>query len=87
MLIFKSVDDLARLSKTNPAQPVIATLVDGLITETFKTEFPYDPESDGFIALVEPGDIDRPLTEIWDDGTKLTDIPWEVQASINLLLH
>lgn len=76
MLIFKSVGDLARLPKTDPAQPVIAELVNGLITETFKTEFPYDPEADGFIALVEPGDVDRPLTEIWDDW-KLTDIPWE----------
>jgi len=77
MLIFKSVDDLARLPKTDPAQPVIATLVDGLITQTYETEFPYNPESDGFIALIEPDDVDRPLTEIWDDGTKLTDIPWE----------
>lgn len=76
MLKFTSADDLARLPKTDPAYPVIATLVDGLITETFKTEFPYDPESDGFIALVEPGDVDRPLTEIWDDWV-LTDIPWE----------
>lgn len=74
MLIFKSVDDLARLKNTDPAHPVIATLVDGLITQTFKTEFPYDPESDGFIALIEPYDVDRPLSEIWDDWS-LTDIP------------
>jgi hypothetical protein len=76
MLIFKSVDDITRLPETDPAHSVIATLVDGLITQTFKTDYPYDPESDGFIALIEPDDVDRPLTEIWDDWS-LTDIPWE----------
>ncbi len=36
MLTFKSVDDLARLPKTDPAQSVIAKLIDGLITETYQ---------------------------------------------------
>ena len=78
MLKFTSADDLSRLPEDNPAHPVIAELIQGLITDTYGTEFPYDEEGDGFIALIEPGDVDRPLTEIWDDGDwGLLDIPWE----------
>ena len=78
MLKFTSADDLARLPKSNPAYPVIATLIQGIITDTLDTDYPYDPDANGFIALIEPGDVDRPLTDIWPDGDwGLTDIMWE----------
>ena len=69
MLKFTSADDLARLSKTDPAQPIIADLVKRLITDTYDTEFPYDPDGDGYIVLIDkPGDMDCALMEIWADG-------------------
>ncbi|MCK4999516.1 MAG: hypothetical protein KAS23_08270 [Anaerohalosphaera sp.] len=78
MLKFTSADDLARLPKTDPAYPIIEDLVKRLITDTYDTEFPYSEDGDGFIALIEPGDTERALTEIWADGDwGLTDIPWE----------
>ena len=79
MLKFTSADDLVRLPKDNPAYPVIATLIQGIITDTLDTEFPYDPDANGFIAPIEgPEDVNRPFTEIWPDGDwGLTDILWE----------
>ena len=68
MLKFTSADDLARLPKTDPAYPVIATLIQGIITDTLDTEYPYDPEADGFIALMQPEDVGQPLKDIWPDG-------------------
>ena len=69
--------ELAR-NPVAPVYPVIEDLVNRIITEVNKTEHPYDPEADGFIALIEKGDLDRPLTEIWgEDAYGLIDIPWE----------
>ena len=78
MLKFTSEADLLRLNPANPAYPIVSDLVQRIITESYKTEYPYDPEADGWIALIEPGDIDRPLTEIWgDDAYDLVSIPYE----------
>ena len=78
MLKFTSADDLARLPKTDPAHPIIADLIQRLIIDTYDTEFPYSEDGDGFIALIQEGDTDRALTEIWSDGDwGLIDIPWE----------
>jgi hypothetical protein len=38
---------------------------------------PYDPEADGWVVLVEPLDVDRGITEIWDAETTLADLLWE----------
>lgn len=78
MLKFTSADDLARLPETDPAHPIITDLVQSLITDTLDGPHPYDSDGDGFIALIQEGDTERPLTEIWDDGDwGLVDIPWE----------
>ena len=52
MMTFTSSADLSRLHKTDPAQPVIRKLADGLFSDT-------QPVT---IALMEPHDIDHPLT-------------------------
>jgi len=78
MLKFTSADDLSRLSKTDPAHPIIADLVQRLITDTIGTEFEYSESNNGFIALVEPEDVDRKLTDIWSDTDyTLSTLPWE----------
>ena len=38
-------------------------------------DHPYNPDDHGYIALVEPGDVDRELDDI--DMPRLTDIMWE----------
>lgn len=72
---FKSADDLMQLQPDDPAYPLIADLVKRLIVD-YEADG-YDPDADGWIVLIEEGDVDQPLTEIWDDGTKLTDLWWE----------
>ncbi len=78
MITFKSEADLLRLNPADPALPVLRNLVQRIITESYKTEYPYDPENDGWIALVDQDDLDRPLTEIWgDEAYDLISIPYE----------
>ncbi len=52
MLKFTSTADLLRLQSTDPAQPVISTLISNLNT---------DPVT---IALMQPHDVDHPLAEL-----------------------
>ena len=53
MMTFTSSADLARLQQTDPAQPVIAKLVHGLINNGPVT-----------VALMQPHDTDPPLAEL-----------------------
>jgi hypothetical protein len=72
---FKSHSDLEQLNSTGPAYPVIEELVRVLIDDFNEPGQTYSPEDFGFLVLIEPGDIDRELTEI--DMPKLTEIYWE----------
>ena len=54
MMTFSSSSDLSRLHKTDPAHPVISTLTNNLFTDN-------DPVT---IALLQPHDVDHPLTEL-----------------------
>lgn len=73
---FKSVEDLEQLSPDDPAYPIVAELVQRLIADYQAEGYPYDPEADGWIVLIDEGDADRVLTEIWDDW-RLVDVWWE----------
>ena len=70
MLTFKTHSDLSKLPRSDPAYPTVEDLVQRLIHPD------HDPEAEGFIVLIQPGDTDRVLDELWDDW-KLVDIPWE----------
>ena len=88
MLKFKSASDLLRLGPAHSALPVLADLINRIITQSLKTKYPYDPENDGYIVLIEEGDTDRPLTEIWgDDAYSLIDVPWESITKTGVRTH
>ena len=72
MKIIKSRTDLTQIPRTDSAYPIMDDLVRCLI-DNYP---PYNPEADGFLALIEEGDTEGPLIGIWDDWT-LLDIPWE----------
>jgi hypothetical protein len=72
---FKQHSDLEQLNSTDPAYPVMEELVRVLIDDFNEPGQTYSPEDFGFLVLIEPGDIDRELTEI--DMPKLTEIYWE----------
>jgi len=76
MLQFKSRNDLRQLPPDDPAYPVVADLVHRLVVDDEAEGFAYDPDADGWIVLIEEGDTERVLDEIWDDWT-LLDVPWE----------
>ena len=54
MMTFKSSADLSRLQETDPAHPVISTMIDNDALDT-----------DNIIALMESHDMGR-RTELWD---------------------
>jgi len=76
MLEFKSAEDLSKLSPKDPAFPIVEDLVKRLITDYIAEGYDYIPEDDGYTILVEPKDVDRELTELWD-GCTLLNIYWE----------
>ena len=76
MITFKSTEDLSKLSPDNPAHNTVKELVDQLITAYTTPDQPYNHEDYGYVILIEEGDVDRELDEIWD-GCTLLNIPWE----------
>ena len=85
MKTFTSLSDLDRLADDDPARPVVKQLLEWLTAPGEFPDHPYDPEDHGYIALVEPGDEDRELTEI--DMPRLTDIMWEGVSIIDGFYH
>ncbi len=75
MLQFKHPHDLKQLPEAHPAYPLVKDLVARLIVD-FPPGRAYDPEDDGWIALIEEKDVDRVIREIWSDW-KLADVEWE----------
>ena len=76
MITFKSTEDLSKLPPTDPAYPTVKELVRLLIEDYTSDGYTYDPDDDGFVILIEEGDVDRELTELWD-GCTLLNIYWE----------
>ncbi len=71
MRSFKCPEDLKQVPPSDPAYPLLAELV-----QSFTTYDGYDPDADGWVVLIDAGDIGQPLTDLWDDWT-LMDVPWE----------
>ncbi|MGB5306830.1 MAG: hypothetical protein WBO57_11370 [Gammaproteobacteria bacterium] len=76
MITFKSPEDLNKLSPDDPAYSTVKELVDQLITAYTTPGELYNHEDYGYVILIEEGDTDRDLNEIWD-GCRLVDIYWE----------
>ena len=76
MITFKSPEDLSKLSPDNPAHAIVQELIEQLIIAYTWEGHPYNAEDYGYIILIEEGDADRTLDELWD-GCTLLNIPWE----------
>jgi hypothetical protein len=85
MKTFTSLSDLNQLTDDDPAKPVVKQLLEWLIADGESPDFPYNPEEHGYIALVEPGDVDRELDDI--DMPRLTEILWEGVNIIDGFYH
>ena len=62
MKTFTSLSDLSKLPDDDPAKPVVRQLLEWLTAPGEFPDHPYNPEDHGYIALVEPGDVQRELT-------------------------
>jgi hypothetical protein len=76
MLTFKSPEDLLELPPDDPAHPLVQELIKELIEAYTWEGHPYNPDWYGYTILIQEGDADRTLDELWDDCT-LLNIPWE----------
>ena len=85
MKTFMSLSDLSKLPDDDPARSVIKQLLEWLTAPGDFTDHPYDPEDHGYIALVEPGDVERELTDI--DMPRLTDIMREGVSIVDGFYH
>jgi len=80
-----SLADPSKLADDDPAKPVVKQLLEWLIADNDFPDFPYNPDDHGYIALVEPGDVDHELDDI--DMPRLTDIMWEGVSIIDGFYH
>ena len=85
MITITSIADLDKLADDDPARPVLKQLLEWLIAPGDFPDHPYDPEEHGFIALVEPGDVDRELDDI--DMPRLVDVMFEGVSIIDGHYH
>ena len=76
MITFKSTEDLSKLPPSDPAFPTVQELVERIITVYTTTGKPYNWQDYGYVILIEEGDVNRTLDEIWD-GCTLLNIYWE----------
>jgi hypothetical protein len=76
VITFKSPEDLAKLPPTDPAYPTVKDLVERLIEDYTWDGHPYNPDWYGYTVLIQEGDTERTLDEIWN-GFSLLTIPWE----------
>jgi hypothetical protein len=76
MITIKSFACLSRLNPADPAVPIINDLLNTLIVGGERTGHTYNPDNDGYIALMERDDADRVIHELWCDRT-LADVPYE----------
>ena len=76
MITFKSTEDLNKLPPDDPAYETVRELIYQLITAYSPPGRAYDAEDDGYVILIEEGDANRTLDELWD-GCTLLNIPWE----------
>ena len=71
MKTFKSIPDVDRF-RNHPLHGTVQSLVATVIAE-----YPeYRPEDDGYLVLLEPGDVDRVLDDL-DMPHKLSEVPFE----------
>jgi hypothetical protein len=76
VITFKSPEDINKLSLADPAHATVKELIDQLITAYTLPGQPYNHEDYGYVILIEEGDVDRELDELWE-GCTLLNIPWE----------
>jgi hypothetical protein len=81
MKTFKSISDLEQVRNT-PLHATVESLVAPVIAE-----YPdYRPQDDGYLVLIEPGDVDRVLDDL-DVPYRLSEVPFEGVTVVDGCFH
>jgi hypothetical protein len=80
MKTFKSISDLEQL-RNNPLQDTVKEIISPYIEDPT-----YRPENDGYVALLEPADLDRVLSDL-DMPWRLLEVPFEAVTMIGTCFH
>ncbi len=80
MKTFKSITDLEQL-RNHPLHDTVKEIISPYIDDP-----EYRPQDDGYVALIEPGDVDRVLSDL-DMPWRLSEVPFETVTMINQCLH
>jgi len=81
MKTFKSIPDVDRFHG-HPLHGTVKSLFLSIIDD-----YPeYRPEDDGWVVLIEPGDVDRVLSDL-DMPWRLSEVPFEAVTMIDECFH
>ena len=80
MKTIKSASDLEQL-RNHPLHATVKEIISPYIDDPS-----YGPEDDGYVALIEPGDVDRVLSDL-DMPWRLPEVPFEAVTMIDSCLH
>ena len=81
MKTFKSISDVDRF-RSHPLHDTVESLVIPVIAATPN----YRPEDDGYLVLIEPGDVDRVLDDL-DMPYRLSEGPFEGVSMVDGCFH
>ena len=77
MKTFKSASDLEQI-RNAPLHATVESLFQSIVADLPE----YHPEDDGYLVLIEPGDVDRVLDDL-DMPYRLSEIPFEGVSMID----
>ena len=80
MKTFKSLSDLEQL-RNHPLHDIVKEIISLYIDDP-----EYRPQDDGYVALIELGDVDRVLSDL-DMPWRLSEVPFEAVTMVNQCLH
>ena len=80
MKIIKSATDLEQL-QNHPLHDTVKEIISPYIDDPS-----YRPQDDGYVALLEPGDVDRVLSDL-DMPWRLSEVPLEAVTMVKQCLH
>ena len=85
MKTFKSIADVDRLLNHTVYASLHAT-IESLFLPVIAEYLEYRPEDDGYIVLIEPGDVDRVLSDL-DMPWRLSEVPFEGVTIVDQCFH
>ena len=71
MITFKQPEDLDKPPATDPAYATVKEIISPYIDDPN-----YRPSDDGYLAILDPGDVDRVLSDL-DLPWRLSEVPFE----------